>query len=220
MLTPTPQFEGFRPEWCISTTYHAWDTPFWSGTLNMQHHSIFNITKDVLCSFPTYLRSKMVISVVIIFLVVDSVARRRCVVHHTSPWQVSLVVAHWQIRQLSQTCWSHLSWPTAGIPAVAVAHQGIFIATSSTATTSSTTSTATTLLAFLLWLQRTRNFCFYCYYFYYGAGIAQLVVLGLAVHSVAGSILLWGHFPVEGIFPLESTWVQTPFLQKLFRMRV
>ena len=36
-----------------------------------------------------------------------------------------------------------------------------------------------------------------------GAGIAQLVVLGLAVHSVAGSILLWGLFPVEGIFPLE-----------------
>ena len=27
-----------------------------------------------------------------------------------------------------------------------------------------------------------------------GAGIAQLVVLGLAVHSIAGSILLWGHF--------------------------
>ena len=27
-----------------------------------------------------------------------------------------------------------------------------------------------------------------------GAGIAQLVVLGLAVHSVAGSILLWGNF--------------------------
>ena len=47
-----------------------------------------------------------------------------------------------------------------------------------------------------------------------GAGIAQLVVLGLAVHSVAGSILLWGHFPVEGIFPLELTWVQTPFPPK------
>ena len=47
-----------------------------------------------------------------------------------------------------------------------------------------------------------------------GAGIAQLVVLGLAVHSVAGSILLWGHFPVEGIFPLELTWVQTPSPQK------
>ena len=43
---------------------------------------------------------------------------------------------------------------------------------------------------------------------------AQLVVLGLAVHSVAGSILLWGHFPVEGIFPLELTWVQTPFPPK------
>ena len=35
-------------------------------------------------------------------------------------------------------------------------------------------------------------------------------------HSVAGSILLWGHFPVEGIFPLELTWVQTPFLQNSF----
>ena len=53
-----------------------------------------------------------------------------------------------------------------------------------------------------------------------GAGIAQLVVFGLPVHSVAGSILLWGHFPVEGIFPLELTWVQTPFPQKLFWMRV
>ena len=53
-----------------------------------------------------------------------------------------------------------------------------------------------------------------------GAGIAQLVVLGLAVHSVAGSVLLRGHFPTEEIFPLELTWVQTPFPQKLFRMRV
>ena len=35
-----------------------------------------------------------------------------------------------------------------------------------------------------------------------GGGIAQVVVLGLAVHSVAGWILLWGHFPVEGIFSL------------------
>ena len=26
--------EGFRPEWYISTIYHAWDTPFWSGTLD------------------------------------------------------------------------------------------------------------------------------------------------------------------------------------------
>ena len=42
-----------------------------------------------------------------------------------------------------------------------------------------------------------------------GAGIAQLVVLGLAVHGVAGSILLWGHFPVEGIFPLELRSTET-----------
>ena len=49
---------------------------------------------------------------------------------------------------------------------------------------------------------------------------SSLVVFGFAVHSVAGSILLWGNFPVEGIFPLELTWVQTPFPQKLFRMRV
>ena len=48
----------------------------------------------------------------------------------------------------------------------------------------------------------------------------SLVVFGLAVHSVAGSILLWGNYPVEGIFPLELTWVQTPFSQKLFWMRV
>ena len=35
----------------------------------------------------------------------------------------------------------------------------------------------------------------------FGAGIAQLVVLGLAVHSVVGSILLWAHFPERGFFP-------------------
>ena len=29
--------EGFRPEWGISTIYHAWDTPFWLGTLSMHH---------------------------------------------------------------------------------------------------------------------------------------------------------------------------------------
>ena len=42
----------------------------------------------------------------------------------------------------------------------------------------------------------------------------SLVVFGLAVHSVASSILLWGNFPVEGIFPLELTCVQTPFPKK------
>ena len=33
-----------------------------------------------------------------------------------------------------------------------------------------------------------------CSFNLFGAGIAQLVVLGLAAHSVAGSILLWGLF--------------------------
>ena len=49
---------------------------------------------------------------------------------------------------------------------------------------------------------------------------SSVVVFGLDVHSVAGSILLWGHFPVEGIFPMELPWVQTPVSKKLFRMRV
>ena len=31
--------EGFQPEWCISTIYHAWDTPFWSGTLDILTHT-------------------------------------------------------------------------------------------------------------------------------------------------------------------------------------
>ena len=36
-----------------------------------------------------------------------------------------------------------------------------------------------------------------------GGRNSSLVVFGLVVHSVAGSILLWGNFPEEGIFPLE-----------------
>ena len=27
--------EGFWPEWCISTIYHAWDAPLWLGTLEL-----------------------------------------------------------------------------------------------------------------------------------------------------------------------------------------
>ena len=34
--------------------------------------------------------------------------------------------------------------------------------------------------------------------------------------SIVGSILLWG-FSVEGIFPLDLTWVLTPFPQNSFR---
>ena len=50
-----------------------------------------------------------------------------------------------------------------------------------------------------------------------GAGIARWKCLG---SLVTGSILPWRNFLVEGIFPLELTWVQTPFPKKLFRMRV
>ena len=32
--------KGSRPEWCISTIYHAWETPFWSGTLDILTNSI------------------------------------------------------------------------------------------------------------------------------------------------------------------------------------
>ena len=32
----------------------------------------------------------------------------------------------------------------------------------------------------------------------------SLVAFGLTVHSVVGLILLWGNFPVEGIFPLSN----------------
>ena len=53
-----------------------------------------------------------------------------------------------------------------------------------------------------------------------GGPNSSLIVFGLAVYSVAGSILLWGNFTEEGIFPLELTWVQTPFPKKLFWMRV
>ena len=61
-----------------------------------------------------------------------------------------------------------------------------------------------------------------CLYLFLDSGgrNCSLVVFGLAVHSVAGSILLWGNFPVEANFPLELTWVQTPFTQKLFWIRV
>ena len=32
-----PHIEGFWPEWWISTIYQAWDTPFWSGILDLSH---------------------------------------------------------------------------------------------------------------------------------------------------------------------------------------
>ena len=39
--------EGFRPEWCISTIYHALDTPFWLETLDMWPFNHFSSTIEV-----------------------------------------------------------------------------------------------------------------------------------------------------------------------------
>ena len=33
-------FKGSQLEWCISAIYHAWDTPFWSGTLEHFEYAI------------------------------------------------------------------------------------------------------------------------------------------------------------------------------------
>ena len=49
--------EGFRPAWYISTTHHAWDTPFWLGTLEEASDLYSNIqstkwpVKWYLCTF-------------------------------------------------------------------------------------------------------------------------------------------------------------------------
>ena len=53
--------------------------------------------------------------------------------------------------------------------------------------------------------------------------VANFISKGTGRNSSVGSA--WarcplGTFSVEGIFPLELTWVQTPFPQKLLRMRV
>ena len=39
--------EGFQPEWCISTIYHAWDALFWSGTLDIQCTNTFTHTQHI-----------------------------------------------------------------------------------------------------------------------------------------------------------------------------
>ena len=46
-------FEGFWPEWCISKIYHAWDTPFWSGTLDLNSMHDKSKVKDAVCSLIT-----------------------------------------------------------------------------------------------------------------------------------------------------------------------
>ena len=50
MLTTRRAIKGFPPEWCISTIYHAWNTPFWSGILKILQGSIFPILAGLLQS--------------------------------------------------------------------------------------------------------------------------------------------------------------------------
>ena len=56
------QIEGSQPEWRISTIYHAWDAPFWLGTLEIQQWSLgtlavyintaveYNIHRRMICT--------------------------------------------------------------------------------------------------------------------------------------------------------------------------
>ena len=46
-----PSVCGSGPEGCISTVYHAWDTPFWSGTLG-----VWFITRRVYLHYISCLR--------------------------------------------------------------------------------------------------------------------------------------------------------------------
>ena len=46
--------ESFWPEWCISTIYHAWDTSFWSGTLNLSFYCMPCKTKHGLWNDPVW----------------------------------------------------------------------------------------------------------------------------------------------------------------------
>ena len=56
VLGDKENFEGFRPEWCISTTYHAWDTPFWSGTLDFWRSHEWQIQMHTLAQTQVYTR--------------------------------------------------------------------------------------------------------------------------------------------------------------------
>ena len=46
--------EGSQPEWCISTIYHAWNTPFWLGILDIVLMACEN--NDYFCTdYPSFL---------------------------------------------------------------------------------------------------------------------------------------------------------------------
>ena len=49
IIFSTHNIEGFWPEWCFSTIYHAWDTPFWSWTLICMDVQLVDISVEVHC---------------------------------------------------------------------------------------------------------------------------------------------------------------------------
>ena len=50
--------QGFWSEWCISTMYHAWDTPFWSGTLDIRPQFILSSERVLGDGVRTYIDSQ------------------------------------------------------------------------------------------------------------------------------------------------------------------
>ena len=53
-------FRGFWPEWYICTIYHAWDTPFWSGTLNLVHQESVKSTDHDITIHCTWCATRMI----------------------------------------------------------------------------------------------------------------------------------------------------------------
>ena len=65
--------EGSQPECCISTIYYAWETPFWSGTLNMQSRTYIHTQQTYIAHTHTHTKEYCV------GLLVDMVSVWACV---------------------------------------------------------------------------------------------------------------------------------------------
>ena len=68
ILLHNSRVSGFRPEGCISTIYPAWDTLFWSGTLDiLSHHLVWSVAWS--CAF-----SNLILYILLHIYLVISVA--------------------------------------------------------------------------------------------------------------------------------------------------
>ena len=147
--------KGFWPEWCISTTYHAWDTPFYSGTLDILLLWINSYT------FPFSLLV-FVITTTITFWGQEE---------NRPGWHLEIKLMSLP-HYISAETWSP-GWDRISKTTTTIGGQNSSVGS-----------------AWVRWPQRR------------------------------GFNPPLGTFSVEGIFPLELTWVQTPFPPKLLRMRV